>query len=149
MLRLRAAGEPLPVAAALISPWVDLTLSEPSIDAHGHDYLDRAALERFSEHYLQGADPRNHEVSPVLADLHGLPPLLVMSGDAEVFHDEHRSLATAAEAVGVDVTLSVGQGMVHAWPAFAAVVPEGRVALDEVGAFLSDRLGGKRAGEAG
>jgi acetyl esterase/lipase len=141
MLRLREARQPLPLAGALISPWVDLTLSQASIEAHVHDYLDKDALERFAAHYLQGVDPRTPEVSPMLADLTGLPPLLVLTGDAEVFYDEDVRFAAAAESAGVDVTLHVGQGMVHAWPAFAAVLPQGREALEMTGAFLQDRLG--------
>lgn len=142
MLRLRQAEEALPRAAALISPWVDLTVSCASVDTAIDDYLDRVALERFAAHYLQGIDPRNPEVSPLFADLSGLPPLMVLTGDAEVFRDEDIRLAQDAMAAGTDVTLRVGEGMVHAWPAFAAVVPEGRVAIAEVGAFLSEVLAG-------
>ncbi len=137
MLRLRQRGEAMPVAAALISPWVDLTIPEGSVDGNADDYLDRPVLERFAAHCLQGADPREPEVSPVFADLSGLPPLLVMTGGAEVFLDENRHFAARAEAAGTAVTLRVGEGMVHAWPAFAAILPEGRVAIDEIGAFLS------------
>lgn len=141
MLRLRAAGEAMPTSAVLLSPWVDLTCSGSSIDAHTDDYLDRAVLERFAAHYLQGADPRAPEVSPVFADLRGLPPMLIMTGGSEVFLDENLRLAQRAREAGCDVTMRVGEGMVHVWSAFAAVVPEGRVALAEVGAFLTRHAG--------
>ena len=137
MLRLRAAGEAMPTSAALLSPWVDLTCSGSSIDTNADDYLDRAILERFAGHYLQGADPAEPEVSPVFADLRGLPPMLLITGGSEVFLDENLRLADVARAAGCEVTLRVGEGMVHAWPAFAAMVPEARIALGEVGAFLS------------
>jgi monoterpene epsilon-lactone hydrolase len=137
MLRLRDAGEAMPTSAVLLSPWVDLTCSGSSIDTHTDDYLDRATLERFAAHYLQGTDPTTPEVSPVFADLRGLPPMLLITGGSEVFLDENLRLADCARAAGCEVTVQVGEGMVHAWPAFAAVVPEGRTALGEVGTFLS------------
>ena len=144
MLRLRAAGETMPTSAVLLSPWVDLTLSGPSIDAHTDDYLDRAILQRFADYYLQGTDPMTAEVSPVFADLRGMPPMLIITGGSEVFLDENLQLAERAREAGCDVTVRVGEGMVHAWPAFAAVVPEARVALQDVGAFVSHHASSER-----
>ncbi len=149
MLRLREAGEALPVAAVLISPWVDLTLSEASLDTNTDDYLGRRAAETCAAHYLQGADPRGHEVSPVLADLRGFPPLLVFSGTIESLHDEHLRLVSVAAAAEVDVTLEEGERLVHAWPVFAGAVPEGRVAIETMATFLRAHLAGSPASETG
>ena len=148
MLRLRAANEPMPQCAILLSPWVDLTCASESIDTMSDDYLDRGALERFAEHYLQGQEPTLPEVSPLFADLRGFPPTLVMTGGSEVFFDENRRLVERLGAAGVEVSLRVGHGMVHVWPAFAPILPEGREAIQDLGGFVSRHVVGE-GGEAG
>jgi acetyl esterase/lipase len=68
--------------------------------------------------------------------LRGLPPLLVMVGTHEMLHDDSTRLAEKARAVGVNVTLEIAQDMVHIWPFFAAILPEGQDAVDRIGAYV-------------
>ena len=137
MLRLRDAGEPLPVAAVLTSPWVDLTCQGSTIDSHAaYDYVQRETLELFARTYLGGTDPRSPYVSPVHADLSGLPPLLIHAGGAEALRWEIERLAERARAAGVEVTLWVAEGMIHAFHGFAPVLPEARRAIRAIGEFV-------------
>ena len=109
-----------------------------SIDTSPDDYLQRPMLERFRAHYLQGQTPNAPEVSPLIADLKGLPRMLLLSGEREVFIDENRAFAARAQEAGCDLRLVVGEGMIHVWPAFAAILPEGRVAIEGIAEFLAE-----------
>ena len=79
--------------------------------------------------------------SALYADLKGLPPLLVHVGSAETLLDDSTRLATLAEKAGVDITLKIWDDMVHAWQAFASILPEGQQSIEESGAFIREKLG--------
>ncbi len=140
---LGAIKEGLPNAAALVllSPWVDLTLSGQSIQEHARwCYLDHDTLTIYSQHYLQGADPNTPQASPLQADLKGLPPTMLLTGDAEAFHSEDLALAKRLEDAGVETKLLVGPGMIHVWPVFSWALKEGRKAIHQIGDFVQDTL---------
>ncbi len=145
MAALRDAGETLPEAAVLFSPWVDLTLAGGSIQERLH--LDRvlhpSILKRAVELYLAGADPRNPSASPLFGDLRGLPPTLVQVGTSEILFDDSRRLAAALESAGSPVELRIWDEMLHFWQFYATLLPEGDAAIEEAGVFLSERLGSK------
>jgi monoterpene epsilon-lactone hydrolase len=137
MLRLRELGEPLPRAAVLLSPWVDLTLNTEDLEGHGpHDYLNARMLVETAPKYA-GREPLSHPlVSPIYADLAGLPPLLVQTGEWELFHEQNERLVARARSAGVDVRHEVEPGMLHVFPAFAGVLPQGRAALRSLGQYV-------------
>lgn len=138
MLALRDRGLPMPAAGVCISPWTDLTLSSPSLDRNaGTDpEVSRAALARWAELYLAGADPKNPLVSPVFGDLRGLPPLLIQAGTAEAIEDDAVNLAVAARAAGVPVTLELYEDMIHVWHAFAPRLPEATATIERLATWL-------------
>jgi acetyl esterase/lipase len=137
LLRAKDAGLPMPRAAVLLSPWVDLECVGESIKENApFDYLPPAGLPLGADFYLQGADRRHPHVSPVHADLRGLPPLLVLTGGAELFLSENKRFVDAARAANVEVVHKVEAGMVHVYPAFATFVPECAPAIEEIGAFV-------------
>jgi acetyl esterase/lipase len=86
--------------------------------------------------YLAGADPEHPYASPLYADLHGLPPVLIHVGDAEVILDDSVRFAAKARAAGVDVTLEVWDQMPHVWHAFAGLLPESDQAIERIGGWL-------------
>jgi acetyl esterase/lipase len=92
------------------------------------------------EIYLRETDPRTRLASPTYADLHGLPPLLIQVGSAEVLLSDAERLAEKARAAGVDVTLEVWPGMQHEWQFTARIMPEGRQAIGRVGKWVEARL---------
>ncbi|HEX8103353.1 MAG TPA: alpha/beta hydrolase fold domain-containing protein, partial [Solirubrobacteraceae bacterium] len=81
MLRRRDAGATLPAVAHLMSPWVDLGLSGGSIDAKADadELLSRDALASLVPLYAAGCDPCAPGLSPLYADLRGLPPLVIQA----------------------------------------------------------------------
>ena len=141
LLALRDAGVPLPAAGVCISPWVDLTCG-------GGSYTTRAAVDpivtregvgAMATAYLAGKDPKTPVASPLFADLHGLPPLLIQVGDAEVLLDDAVLLAERARKAGVDATLDVWDAMIHVWHWFFPMLDEGQAAIDRIGEFVRDR----------
>ena len=96
-------------------------------------------LEKASEAYCKGCDPRAPTASPLFADLAGLPPLLVQVGTAELLLDDSRRFAKLAKRAGGDVTLEVADEMIHVWHAFADFVPEAKEAIARIAEFLEPR----------
>jgi acetyl esterase/lipase len=143
MLSLRARGEALPGCGWLISPWTDLTMSGASLaDRDAVDPLiHEGYLDSLATAYLGGHDPRDPLVSPLFADLTGLPPLMISVGSDETLLDDSLRLARAAAVAHVDVALHVYPRMIHAFPLWEARLAEGRAALAEAGAFVARWLG--------
>jgi len=141
LVALRDAGDPLPAAAAVMSPWTDLALTGDSVRTRADvDLMIKPAGARESaEMYLAGADARHPYASPLYAELHGLPPLLIHVGDAELVLDDSTRFAAKATAAGVDVTLEVWDEMPHVWHAFAGLLPESGQAIERIGAWLRVR----------
>jgi monoterpene epsilon-lactone hydrolase len=138
LLVLRAHGDPLPRAAVLASPWLDLTLSGESIETHAEldPLISRRGLQRAVDFYLGTAKPDALLVSPLFADLTGLPPTLIQVGDQELLLSDSLRFAEKAEAAGVDVTLEVWPGMWHTWHGWAAALPEAQEAIDAIGQYI-------------
>jgi acetyl esterase/lipase len=138
MLRARDRGAVLPHAAFALSAYADLTFSGESIRtrAAADPMISAAVLPQMAAAYLGEADTRDPLVSPVFADPTGLPPLYLQVGDAEVLRDDSVRVAERARAAGVDVRLEVWPEMFHVWQAFAAMLPEGREAIERLGVFL-------------
>jgi acetyl esterase/lipase len=139
---LRDAGDPLPAAAVCLSPWADLTCGAEShtTRAARELLLDTSDLRHMAELYLAGADPRHPLASPAYADLTGLPPILIQVGSEEVLWDDARSLERVARAAGVRVTFQEWPEMFHVWHYYHPVLPEGRAAVQAVGAFVRAEL---------
>jgi len=137
MLTLREADEPLPAAAALFSPALDLTGSSPSIALNaGRDAMfEPAQLRLMGETYLAGAGPTQPLASPLLGDLAGLPPLLVHVGESELLRDDSVRLAQKAREAGVTVDLQVYPGVAHVWQ-LVHQLPESRRSVRAAAAFL-------------
>jgi len=138
LLRLRDEGCPLPRRVAVLSPWTDLTLGGASIrDRAGRDpYMSERALAAFADAYVSVGKRDRPEVSPLYADLSGLPPLWIEVGSEEVLFDDAARLHARALAHGVEASLFVGEGLFHVWQAVPGA-PEAVAASDRIGAFLS------------
>jgi salicylate hydroxylase len=128
---LRDAGEPLPAAIYVVSPFCDLSLTSASIDTAADPWLNRELLTDFGASYIQAADPRAALVSPVHADLTGLPPLLIHAAAGEALADDARRLSASAARAGVDVTLTMFPDTVHSFVLFD-FLPETADALKQL-----------------
>ena len=128
----------LPAAAILLSPWTDMTLSGEFVKTRAEvDPMIKLgeASEQFA-YYVGNHDPTNPLISPIFADLHGLPPLLIHVGNDEVLLDDSVRLADRAKAAGTEVKLKVWDGMWHVFQTLARMIPEGRDFIAELGAFV-------------
>jgi acetyl esterase/lipase len=140
LVSLRDAGDPLPAAAVVISPWVDLECNAPSVLANErYDYISRRALRAYAGRFVRDADLRNPLAAPLHADLRGLPPMLVQAGGAEALLDDARRIAARARDAGVDVTLDIEEDMIHVFQLFAVILERGRLAIERAGAFARKR----------
>jgi len=141
MIATRDAGEPLPRAAVVTSPWVDMTLSGESMKTRAADdpLIHEDWLRNCVADYVGDGDPRNALASPLYADLSGLPPLLIQVGECETLLDDSTRLAEQAKAAGVDVTLEVWPEMIHIWHIFAAMLPEGQQAIERIGEWVREK----------
>jgi epsilon-lactone hydrolase len=144
LLALRSEGLAQPAAAVLFSPMTDLTVSGESFrtKATADPNITAAAIRTRAADYLTGTgiDPADPKVSPVFADLTGLPPLLIQAGSNEVLLDDATRLAVRAAADNVPVILDVVPDVPHVFQAFAAVLDEGAAALDRAGQFIRSHL---------
>jgi epsilon-lactone hydrolase len=143
LLALRDAGVPLPAAGVGISPWTDLSCSQPSHTARAaaDPIVDASTLQRMAAAYLGTADPCTPLASPLHGDLRGLPALLIHVGSDEVLLDDATALVARARAAGVDATLEVWDHMVHVWHWFLPMLDEAQAAVDRIGAFVRMRTG--------
>jgi monoterpene epsilon-lactone hydrolase len=143
LVALKEDGKTLPAAGVLISPWTDLALTGDSLrtKAEADPMITNDGIARVRDAYLGNWDSKDPLVSPIYADLSGLPPLLIQVGENEVLLDDSTRLAERADAAGVDVTLEVWPEMVHVWHFFAGMLPEGQQAIDRIGEWVRQRLG--------
>jgi epsilon-lactone hydrolase len=138
ILKLREMGLPLPAGGVLLSPWVDLagtgksmqTKFEADITLKLFDPPEKARL------YAGEYDLKHPLISPLFADLAGLPPLLIQVGTEEILLDDARRLAHLAQQAGVEVDLEVWDDMLHVFQAQAIFLPEARQAIQKIGQFI-------------
>lgn len=136
------AATPQAVAAVVISPVTDLTLSGASwhTRADADPYFVREQGQHQIDAYLAGHDAADPLVSPLFADLAGLPPIRVHVGDDEVLLDDALRYAERAAAAGVDASVDVWMGMPHGFTSAVGRMQAAGSALDAIAAFLSGRL---------
>ncbi len=141
-LRLRDAGEALPGAIALLSPWVDLkqtgesytALADVDATLDGKELLNSAIAFAGSPDRLGDAD-----ISPVYADFTGFPPVLIHCGTQEILLSDSEMLERALLRDGVEAHMVRWAGMCHVFQAFG--FEESRAANSQIGQFLKSRLG--------
>jgi len=142
LVALRDRKRPLPAAAALLSPWTDLAITGKTIQSNARRdaYINGPAAAKTAALYFGSADPRDPLVSPLYADLHGLPPMIIHVGEREVLRDDSTRLAERLRATGSEVVLSVWPVLPHVWQIFHRMVPEGRESLAQMADFLHKRV---------
>ena len=140
LLCLREAGDPLPAAAMLFSPWTDLAGTGDTLRTNSRRdaMFTGHGMEKAVEPYLAGADVRNPLASPLYAELAGLPPLMIHAGSYEILLDDSRRLAERARAAGVDVSMQTWPVVPHVWQLFS--MPETGQSMDAAANFLKGKL---------
>jgi acetyl esterase len=137
-LKCRHGLSPALTFQLLIYPQVDFADDSPSMRefATGH-FLTSGLLAYFERHYLRtAADRRHQDVSPLTADLRGLPPAFVQTAECDPLRDQGEAYARKLEQAGVPVTLKRYEGMIHPFFSLAGIIDDGRVAIADAAAAL-------------
>lgn len=142
VVALRDQGISLPAGAFVLSPWTDLANTGASLESNVPvDMLTwRDSWAIFSEYYVGDHDPTKPWISPLYADMQGLPPLQIYVGNDELLRDDSVRFAEKAKAAGVDVRLTVGEGLFHCYPVCAPIFPEATAAMSDICAFIKTRV---------
>ena len=147
-LALRDAGEPLPAALYLIAPWVDLTLQQLPASTPGEAMLSAAWAGDCAARYLAGGDAAQPLVSPLHADLRGLPPVVMQLGTDDLLHAEGLRLHGALQQAGVAVQCEVVQRRWHVFQLHAGALPCADEALQRAGEFIGGQVDAAAAAAA-
>jgi acetyl esterase/lipase len=142
LVNARDHGLPLPAAAFAMSPYADLTLSGATMETKREvdPLMSRELLQSRVPDYTSGQDPALGLISPIFADLSGLPPLIIQAGSHEVLLDDAVRLARQAATADVAVTLDITPGVPHVFQTFYPILDEAAAALDRAGQLLSAQL---------
>jgi epsilon-lactone hydrolase len=155
LVNARDHGLPLPAAAFVMSPYVDLTLAGTTMETKREvdPLFTRELIEARVTDYTAGQDAALGLISPIFADLSGLPPLIIQAGSHELLLDDAVRLAQHAAAADVEVTLDITPGVPHVFQAYHAILDEAVAALDRAGQLLlthlagAERVAGERTAE--
>jgi monoterpene epsilon-lactone hydrolase len=142
LVNARDHGLPLPAAAYVMSPYADLTLAGTTMETRreADPLLSPDALQARVPDYTAGQDAALGLISPIFADLSGLPPLIIQAGTHEVLLDDALRLAQQAVTADVEVTLDITPGVPHVFQAYHAILDEATAALDRAGRLLAAHL---------
>lgn len=142
LIALRDQGVPLPAAAVALSPWTDAKNTGETLRTNASLCLSPVnSWVACSKHYAGNNDPGLPYISPLYGDLRGLPPILIYAGGHETLLSDSTRFAEKAKNAGVEVTLKVGEGMFHCYPACSPLFPEAKQAMNEICAFIQRRIG--------
>jgi epsilon-lactone hydrolase len=141
-LRARERGLPLPAAAMLLSPWVDMEVVGGSYESNWHRdaFFYREVVQGLARAFLGGGDPRDPLANPLYADLRGLAPMYIQVGGDETLLDDARRLAEHARAAGVEVRLDVFPGQQHTFQIAAGRAHEADEAIRRLAEWLRPKL---------
>jgi monoterpene epsilon-lactone hydrolase len=142
LINARDHGLPLPAAAYVMSPYADLTLAGATMETkrEADPLLSPQALRARVTDYTSGQDAALGLISPIFAELSGLPPLIIQAGTHEVLLDDAIRLARQAATADVEVTLDITPRVPHVFQAYHPILDEAAAALDRAGQLLTAHL---------
>lgn len=142
LLALRHAGDPMPAAAVLLSPFLDVTGSGESATtrADKDPWFDVADLQVVTRYYCPDESMwRDPLISPVFANVAGLPPMLIHVGDDEILLSDSTRLAEKLKAEGIEVELEIWPHMWHVFQMFIRKMPESKAAVKKIAIYIQKR----------
>ena len=143
-IRSRDRGGPRLGVCAMLCPITDCRTDDRSMMEMAEGYfLTRERMEWYWDQYApEDVDRADPELSPLRADLSGLPPTVVVTAGLDPLRDQGVDYARACSAAGTEAVLVHHPGTIHGFLGFQAALPRSRGALDEVAALIARRLGG-------
>ncbi len=142
LLKFKEENLSLPAAAICLSPVTDFAVTGESIKTKAKEdiMLSENKIRQSFEIYAKGQSVKHHLISPLYADLSGLPPLLIQTGTAEIFLDDSTRFAQKAVEQGVTVDLDLWENMFHVFQIFGNLIPESKKALKKIGEFAESHF---------
>lgn len=141
LVSLWDSGDPLPARAVLISSWFDLLLSGNLLrkKAISDPILNAVFLNEYAQYYSAGQEIISPLISPMIANFHGLPPILVQVDSDEILLDDSVRLSELAHKSGVDATLKIWDRILHVFQ-ILPFLPEAQRNLDHITSFITSKL---------
>lgn len=141
LLKLKELGLEQPAGAMLLSPWTDLSISGASVQGNVEScaMFTGSVMHEGAAHYVGSNSTTDPLISPLFADLSGLPPLLTYASNSELLLDDTLRLHERAHAQGVSIQTRIWKNQAHVWPAFYPLLPEAAETLAEMGNFVSQQ----------
>ena len=140
LLALRDRHLKLPSGAIPISPCTDWTFSGDSLKSAKDPIISAKTMPVFRDHYLGKTDPKNPLASPAFGYYGDLPPLLIQAGEHEMLRDDSLLVTKKARSDGADLRLEIWPGMFHVFQSHDPLLPEGKAAVERIGAFIREHL---------
>lgn len=131
---LRDSGVPMPEGLVLLSPWIDVTMTNPAIPSlEESDFILSAyGLAGLGKLWAGELDVRDSRVSPLYGSMAGLPPTLIFCGTDEILHPDITLLHEKMKAAGTKSRLVIGEGFWHVFPSYD--IPERDICIDMIAA---------------
>ena len=142
LLAARESKLPLPALAFALSPATDFDTDH--IGNPDFDWIEKPMLEQWRDWFCDSAERRNPLVSPLWADLRGLPPIYIQAGRAEILYDSIQAFADRAQKQGADVVLETWEDMNHDFQMFGFDSPQSADALRRIGQVIDVRVRGQK-----
>jgi epsilon-lactone hydrolase len=145
LLAVRDLNLPLPALAVALSPPTDFESEGASIVGNqDFDWIEKRMLMRWADWFCEAGQRRNPLISPVCADLPGLPPIYVQAGRAEILYDSIQAFADHARSQGADVVLESWEDMHHDFQIFGPYTSQSAEALQRIGEVIDARVRGRK-----
>lgn len=141
LVRIKQAGLEMPLAGICMSPWMDLSGTDPRMEEKQKDdpFIDIKSIQIWGRQYA-GDDLQNPLASPKYADLKDLCPLLVQVGTAEVLYYDAVTLSDHCRRDGVEFVFEEYRDMIHVFQTFGGFLNESDTAITRIGQFINDRV---------
>jgi acetyl esterase/lipase len=130
--RLRDNGDPMPERLVLLSPWIDVTMTNPAIPSlEGGDFILSAyGLAGLGKLWAGEMEIKDSRVSPLYDSMTGLPPTLIFCGTDEILRPDITLLHEKMKAAGIKCRLVIGEGLWHVFPSYD--IPERDTCIDMI-----------------
>lgn len=138
LLAVRDSKLPLPALAVALSPPTNFEIN--LISDWKFDWIEKRMLEQWADWFCDGAERWHPLVSPVRADLSGLPAIYIQAGRAEILYDSIQTFADRARKQGADVVLQTWEDMNHVFQMFGPDSPQSAEALRMIGQVIDERV---------
>ncbi|MDO4378880.1 MAG: alpha/beta hydrolase [Erysipelotrichia bacterium] len=121
-----------------LSPWLDLTMTNPDIEKYIHvdPMLKVDELKVDSQYWANGTDLHDYRLSPIYGNIQGLHDIYLFVGTHEIFYPDVTKFYNRLKDNHIKTELFIGEGLNHVYPAFP--IPEAKQALDTIVQIIKD-----------